>query len=229
MGGEATGVAGLRRAVRERVEHRVDVVKIMTTGGLMTPGTDVLAMQFTADEVRVVVQEAHAAGLPVTAHAHNVPAIEVCVDAGVDGIEHCTCITADGHPDAGPARRVDRGRGHHRLPDPRHGARHGAAAAGRGAPGPARHDGGGPARSDRGAPPGRGDPDQRCGLRHQPGQAARDPARGGHLAGVRRPHARRRRWSRRRAGPPSPSGSTGAPAASPRGWTRTCSSSAATR
>lgn len=96
MGGEAAGVQGLRRAVRERVEHAVDVVKIMTSGGLMTAGTDVLATQFTLDEVRLVVDEAHAAGLPVAGHAHAVPAVELCVAAGVDTIEHCTCVTAAG-------------------------------------------------------------------------------------------------------------------------------------
>ena len=105
MGGEAAGVEGLRRAVRERVEHRVDVVKIMTSGGVMTIGTDVLAMQFTVDEIRAVVRDAHAAGLPVTGHAHNVSAVEACVAAGVDGIEHCTCITGAGI--AMPARLAE--------------------------------------------------------------------------------------------------------------------------
>jgi imidazolonepropionase-like amidohydrolase len=96
MGGEAQGLDGLRRAVRERAEHGVDVVKIMTSGGLLTAGTDVLAAQFTLDEVRLVVDESHAAGLPVAAHAHAVAAVEICVSAGVDSIEHCTCVTADG-------------------------------------------------------------------------------------------------------------------------------------
>jgi len=96
MGGEASGETGLRQAVRDRVEHGVDVVKIMTSGGLMTAGTDVLASQFTGDEVRLVVDEAHGAGVPVAAHAHSVPAVELCVDAGVDSIEHCTCVTANG-------------------------------------------------------------------------------------------------------------------------------------
>jgi imidazolonepropionase-like amidohydrolase len=43
-----------------------------------------------------VVEEAHAHGLPVTAHAHSVPAIEQAVAAGVDGIEHCSWLTPDG-------------------------------------------------------------------------------------------------------------------------------------
>src|SRR5437763_1493198 len=89
VGVEPAGAAGadqLRAAVRERAERRVDVGKIMASGGAMTAGTDVLATQFTLDDVRVVVEEAHAAGLPVTAHAHGLPAVHQALDAGVDGI-----------------------------------------------------------------------------------------------------------------------------------------------
>jgi imidazolonepropionase-like amidohydrolase len=96
MGGEATGPDQLRRAVRERAERRADVVKVMTSGGNVTPGTDVMACQFTLEELRVVVEEAHALGLPVTAHAHGLPAVEQAVAAGVDGIEHGTCVTPSG-------------------------------------------------------------------------------------------------------------------------------------
>lgn len=96
MGGEAAGEEGLRRAVRERVEHGVDVVKVMTSGGAMTTTTDVTSCQFSIEELRAVVDEAHRAGLPVTGHAHAVPAIEMCLAAGVDGIEHCTCVTPSG-------------------------------------------------------------------------------------------------------------------------------------
>jgi imidazolonepropionase-like amidohydrolase len=62
----------------------------------MTAGSDLLELQFEADDVRLVVAEAHRLGLPVTAHAHSVPSVEVCAAAGVDGIEHCTCLTAEG-------------------------------------------------------------------------------------------------------------------------------------
>jgi imidazolonepropionase-like amidohydrolase len=96
MGGEASGVDELRRAVRERAQHGADLVKIMTSGGVMTPHTDVRACQFTLEEVRVVVDEAHRLGLPVTAHAHALAAVEQCVAAGVDGIEHGSCIGARG-------------------------------------------------------------------------------------------------------------------------------------
>jgi imidazolonepropionase-like amidohydrolase len=96
MGGEAGGLDELRRAVRERAGHGADLVKIMTSGGAMTPHTDIRACQFTLTEVRTVVDEAHRLGLPVTAHAHALAAVEQCVAAGVDGIEHCSCIGADG-------------------------------------------------------------------------------------------------------------------------------------
>lgn len=96
MGGEAQGVAQLRAAIRERAERRVDVVKIMVSGGVFTAGTDVMACQFRDDDLRLLVDEAHAAGLPVTAHAHGLPAVEQAVGAGVDGIEHCNCVTPAG-------------------------------------------------------------------------------------------------------------------------------------
>jgi len=96
MGGEASGVDELRRAVRERAERGASVVKIMTSGGVMTPGTDMLGCQFGLDELRAVVAEAHRQGLPVVAHAHSLAAVERSAGAGVDGIEHCSCLTGDG-------------------------------------------------------------------------------------------------------------------------------------
>jgi imidazolonepropionase-like amidohydrolase len=94
--GEAKGPAQLRQAVRERAERHVDVVKVMASGGGTTPGTDMMACQFTLEELQVVVQQAHGLGLPVTAHAHGLPAVEQAVAAGVDGIEHCTCLSPSG-------------------------------------------------------------------------------------------------------------------------------------
>jgi imidazolonepropionase-like amidohydrolase len=96
MGGEAAGEDQLRRAVRERVERGVDVVKVMVSGGFATAGTQVMLCQFTLGELRVLVEEAHAAGLPVTAHAHGLPAVHMAMTVGADGIEHCSFLTDKG-------------------------------------------------------------------------------------------------------------------------------------
>ncbi len=96
MGGEVDGADDLRTAVRERAERGVDVVKIMASGGALTLGTDMALGQFSLDQMRLVVDEAHRSGLPVTAHAHALRSVEAAVEAGVDGIEHCTCLTQTG-------------------------------------------------------------------------------------------------------------------------------------
>jgi len=96
MGGAVVGTDALREAVAERATRGADVVKIMASGGVNTPGTDPAAAQFTAEEILVVVAESHAHGLPVTAHAHSLDAIRFALAAGVDGIEHCSFITASG-------------------------------------------------------------------------------------------------------------------------------------
>jgi len=96
MGGEASGAPALRALVAQRHERGAQAVKIVVSGGAMTAGSDLLELQFGLDDVRLVVGEAHRRGLPVTAHAHSVASVEVCAAAGVDGIEHCTCLTGRG-------------------------------------------------------------------------------------------------------------------------------------
>jgi imidazolonepropionase-like amidohydrolase len=96
MGGEVAGTAQIIRAVAERVERSADIIKVMASGGANTPGTDVMRPQFTTGELQLIVDQAHAAGVPVTAHAHGTPAVEQAVAVGVDGIEHCSCVTDRG-------------------------------------------------------------------------------------------------------------------------------------
>jgi imidazolonepropionase-like amidohydrolase len=90
MGGESDGELEVRRAVRDRVKHGVDVIKIMATGGHMTPGTNPEMAQFTVAEIAGAVEEAHRLGRKLTAHAHGPAGIAVAVEARVDGIEHCS-------------------------------------------------------------------------------------------------------------------------------------------
>jgi imidazolonepropionase-like amidohydrolase len=95
LGGTATGVAGVRAAIREHTERGVDVIKIMASGGNLTPGSRPEASQFSPAELRAAVEETHRLGLPITAHAHGTQAIIDALAAGVDGLEHVTFMTAD--------------------------------------------------------------------------------------------------------------------------------------
>ena len=85
----------LAAAVAERAERGCDVVKIMATGGHGTPAAPAWQSQFSADDLRVAVEEAHRRGLPVAAHCHGVQGISDAVDAGVDTIEHCSFTSED--------------------------------------------------------------------------------------------------------------------------------------
>jgi imidazolonepropionase-like amidohydrolase len=96
LGGAASGIRGVRTAVRERAERGVDVIKVMASGGNLTPGSLPHEPQFDAETLRAIVDEAHRLGLPVTAHAHGPRSIAAAVTAGADGIEHATFMTADG-------------------------------------------------------------------------------------------------------------------------------------
>lgn len=96
MGGAAVGTGALKDAVRQRGERGAQIVKIIVSGGAMTAGSDLLQLQYRSEDVRLVVREAHRRGLPVTAHAHSTESVEICLAAGIDGIEHCTCLTDHG-------------------------------------------------------------------------------------------------------------------------------------
>jgi imidazolonepropionase-like amidohydrolase len=96
LGGEADGVAGIREVIDAHAERGVDVIKIMASGGNLTPGSRFDLSQFDVDELRAAVERAHRHGLPITAHAHGPQAVADAVAAGVDGIEHVSFMTADG-------------------------------------------------------------------------------------------------------------------------------------
>ena len=107
MGGEADGELEVRRAVRAHVKAGVDVIKIMATGGHMTPGTNPSLPQFTVAELRAAADEAHRLGRSITAHAHGPTGITAAVEAGVDCIEHCSFLVGRArHPDPRLIERI---------------------------------------------------------------------------------------------------------------------------
>ncbi|OJF16282.1 amidohydrolase family protein [Couchioplanes caeruleus] len=96
LGGEADDQAALRRAVADHARRGVDVIKIMATGGAITPGFRTHESQYQRTELTEVVEAAAAEGLGVTAHAHGGPGITDALAAGVAGLEHVSFFTADG-------------------------------------------------------------------------------------------------------------------------------------
>ncbi|MGH3348870.1 MAG: amidohydrolase family protein [Nocardioides sp.] len=96
LGGAVVGVEGVMAAVRERAERGADVVKVMASGGMLTPDSDIMGVQFSPEELAAAVRAGHDVGLPVVAHAHSLAGVRHALDAGVDGIEHFTCLTDAG-------------------------------------------------------------------------------------------------------------------------------------
>lgn len=82
-----------RRAVRMVVRDGGRVVKVYASGSFAQGGR--VRRQFTVEELRAIVDEAHAAGLRVAAHAYGEEAIANCVEAGVDSIEHGIGLTEE--------------------------------------------------------------------------------------------------------------------------------------
>lgn len=84
-----------RKKVREVIRAGADWVKIATTGGVGTPIGGPLVRQFSPEEVRMIVDTAHAAGKPVMSHAYGGEGVKICLDAGVDSIEHGAALSDD--------------------------------------------------------------------------------------------------------------------------------------
>ena len=114
LGGAVTDDASTRKLIDRNAAAGVDVIKVMASGGQITPGgAQMWESQFDQRQLRMIVEHAASHGLPVAAHAHGADAIEACVDAGVATIEHCTWMTGPGgrtdRRDAVAARMVERG------------------------------------------------------------------------------------------------------------------------
>src|SRR5712672_592175 len=90
--GVADGITEVRRAVREEMRQGCDQVKIMMSGGVASPYDPLDSLQFSVGEVEAAVQEAHAFGRYVCAHAYTPEAITRAAHGGVRTIEHGNLI-----------------------------------------------------------------------------------------------------------------------------------------
>src|SRR5690242_20219033 len=86
--GVADGIESVQHKTREVIKYGADVVKICATGGVLSKGDDPQASQFTLEEMKAIVAEAHRLGRKVAAHAHGAQGILWATEAGVDSIEH---------------------------------------------------------------------------------------------------------------------------------------------
>ena len=85
---EADGKDACLKAVRTQLRSGVDLIKIMATGGVMTEGVEPGNAQFTVDEMKVMIEEAHKAGRKTGTHAQGLQGIKNALYAGIDSIEH---------------------------------------------------------------------------------------------------------------------------------------------
>jgi imidazolonepropionase-like amidohydrolase len=90
---EVDGAEAVRRAVREEIKAGARSIKLVATGGVLTPAISVDFASFSREEVAAAVDEAHRWGAPVAAHAIGEAGIENSVSGGIDSIEHGSQIT----------------------------------------------------------------------------------------------------------------------------------------
>lgn len=89
----ADGVGEVRRAAREQLRLGADFVKLMASGGFVTQGSDEpTSPQYSLEELRAAIEEAHDANRLTTVHAHPPVAIRRSIEAGVDCIEHAALL-----------------------------------------------------------------------------------------------------------------------------------------
>jgi imidazolonepropionase-like amidohydrolase len=90
--GLINGPEEARRAVRELVKMRADVIKLLVTGGVMTDGSDVGVLQWAPDELQAAIAQAHQLGRRVAGHCHGAAGVKEAIQAGLDTVEHGTLL-----------------------------------------------------------------------------------------------------------------------------------------
>jgi imidazolonepropionase-like amidohydrolase len=93
--GIADGIPAVQQHVRQNIKYGVDLIKVCATGGVLSKGDDPQASQYSLEELKALVADAHRLGRKVAAHAHGAEGILFATQAGVDSIEHGSYIDQD--------------------------------------------------------------------------------------------------------------------------------------
>lgn len=93
LGRECDGLDEVRKGVREQLRAGADLIKIIATGGVLTPGVEPGAPQLNYDEICVAVEEANKAGKKTATHAQGSTGIMNAVRAGINSVEHGFFLT----------------------------------------------------------------------------------------------------------------------------------------
>jgi imidazolonepropionase-like amidohydrolase len=88
IGREADGADAVRRATRAEIKEGAHFIKVMATGGVLTPGVDPAHTALSQEELAVVAKEAHNSGRRVATHAIGTAGTRNAVLAGIESIEH---------------------------------------------------------------------------------------------------------------------------------------------
>jgi imidazolonepropionase-like amidohydrolase len=91
----ADGVDACRTLVRQYARDGLDLIKICTSGGVLSVGDRNEWRNYTLEETQAIVDEAHALGMRVAAHAHTRAGIRQALEAGVDTLEHGSSLDAE--------------------------------------------------------------------------------------------------------------------------------------
>ena len=94
--GEANSPWEVRQKVRLLAHNGVDQIKVLSSGAVLTHGSNPKSQEFTPEELQAAVDEASHFGLRVAAHAHSAEGIKNAIRAGVASVEHATMIDDEG-------------------------------------------------------------------------------------------------------------------------------------
>jgi imidazolonepropionase-like amidohydrolase len=94
--GEANSPWEVRKVIRQLAHEGVDHIKILSSGAVLTHGSNPKSQEFTPEELQAAVDEANHFGLRVASHAHSPAGIKNAIRAGVASVEHATMIDDEG-------------------------------------------------------------------------------------------------------------------------------------